>query len=139
MSVVIGGTIRIPADKEEAFRPHMVEMMEATHKEDGCIEYAFSFDAACSSSVPATSENRRCAIATSSRSRERRSRAGSTQEIWECIPEDCYCHPRISCSGHSRGHGKLFLRRLQGEEESRPSSTGLQIRRHWQVDRGSGR
>jgi len=46
MSVVIGGTIRIPADKEEAFRPHMVTMMEATHKEDGCIEYAFSFDAA---------------------------------------------------------------------------------------------
>ena len=46
MSVVIGGTIRIPADKEEAFRPHMVEMIEATHKEDGCIEYAFSFDAA---------------------------------------------------------------------------------------------
>jgi quinol monooxygenase YgiN len=46
MTVVIGGTIRIPADKEEAFRPHMAEMMAATHKEDGCIEYAFSFDAA---------------------------------------------------------------------------------------------
>jgi quinol monooxygenase YgiN len=45
MSVVIGGTVRIPADKEEAFRPHMAEMMAATRAEDGCIEYAFSFDA----------------------------------------------------------------------------------------------
>jgi quinol monooxygenase YgiN len=46
MNLVIGGVIRIPADKEEAFRPHMAEMMAATRAEDGCIEYAFSFDAA---------------------------------------------------------------------------------------------
>jgi len=46
MNIVIAGTIRIPADKEAAFRPHMAEMMAATRAEDGCIEYAFSFDAA---------------------------------------------------------------------------------------------
>ncbi len=45
MSLVVGGAVRIPADQEEAFRPHMAEMMAATRAEDGCIEYAFSFDA----------------------------------------------------------------------------------------------
>lgn len=46
MSLIVAGTVRISADRCEAFRPHMAEMMAATRAEDGCIEYAFSFDAA---------------------------------------------------------------------------------------------
>ncbi|MDR3513178.1 MAG: putative quinol monooxygenase [Caulobacteraceae bacterium] len=46
MTFLVAGTVRIPADRCDAFRPHMAEMMAATRAEDGCIEYAFSFDAA---------------------------------------------------------------------------------------------
>jgi quinol monooxygenase YgiN len=44
MSLILAGTVRVPPEKVEALRPHAVEMMRATHQEDGCVAYAFSED-----------------------------------------------------------------------------------------------
>lgn len=46
MSLVIAGTIRVPPDRLEAFRPHMRAMLEASRAEDGCLEYAYAEDVA---------------------------------------------------------------------------------------------
>ena len=46
MSLVIAGTIRVPADRLEAFRPHMLAMLEASRAEDGCLEYSYAGDVA---------------------------------------------------------------------------------------------
>jgi quinol monooxygenase YgiN len=46
MTIVIAGTMRVPPAQIEALRPHMAEVMAATRAEDGCIDYAFAFDAA---------------------------------------------------------------------------------------------
>lgn len=40
--LVIAGTISIDPEKCEAATAAALEMMEATHREDGCISYTFS-------------------------------------------------------------------------------------------------
>ncbi len=46
MSLVIAGTIRVPADRLAAFRPHMLAMLEASRAEDGCVQYSYAEDVA---------------------------------------------------------------------------------------------
>lgn len=46
MSLVIAGTIRVPPERLDAFRPHMIAMLEASRAEDGCLEYAYAEDVA---------------------------------------------------------------------------------------------
>lgn len=46
MSLAIAGTIRVPPERLDAFRPHMLAMLEASRAEDGCLEYAYAQDVA---------------------------------------------------------------------------------------------
>lgn len=46
MSVVIGGTFRLAPERLEAFRPHMLAMLQASRAEDGCVEYSYAQDVA---------------------------------------------------------------------------------------------
>lgn len=46
MSLVIAGTVRVPAENIERFRPHMERMLAASRAEDGCIEYSYAVDVA---------------------------------------------------------------------------------------------
>ncbi len=46
MTLVIAGTVRVPAQNLEAFRPHMLAMLEASRAEDGCITYSYAEDVA---------------------------------------------------------------------------------------------
>jgi quinol monooxygenase YgiN len=43
--VILAGTIRIGSGKREAALPHIVNMVNGTRAEPGCIEYSFAFDA----------------------------------------------------------------------------------------------
>ena len=42
--LLIIGTIRLPAEKLDEARPVMQKMIEASHAEDGCIDYTYSQD-----------------------------------------------------------------------------------------------
>lgn len=44
MTLVIAGTICVPPDRLEAFRPHMRAMLEASRAEDGCLVYSYAED-----------------------------------------------------------------------------------------------
>ena len=44
MSIIVGGTVRIPPQNMAAMQPHMAAMLAATRKEDGCIVYSFAED-----------------------------------------------------------------------------------------------
>lgn len=44
MSVVIAGTVRVPPENLEAFRPHMARMLAASRAEDGCLTYSYAVD-----------------------------------------------------------------------------------------------
>ncbi len=44
MSIILAGTVRFAADKLDASRPRMKEMMQLSRAEDGCIEYVYSED-----------------------------------------------------------------------------------------------
>ena len=46
MSLVIAGTIRVPPERLDAFRPHMIAMLGASRAEDGCLEYSYAEDVA---------------------------------------------------------------------------------------------
>ncbi|MES2894877.1 MAG: putative quinol monooxygenase [Pseudomonadota bacterium] len=46
MSVIIAGTVRIPPENLERFRPHMLAMLTASRAEDGCLEYSYAQDVA---------------------------------------------------------------------------------------------
>jgi quinol monooxygenase YgiN len=46
VSLIIAGTVRIPPENLERFRPHMLAMMAASQAEDGCNEYAYALDIA---------------------------------------------------------------------------------------------
>lgn len=46
MSLIIAGTVRVPAQNLEAFRPHMLAMLTATRAEDGCLDYSYAEDVA---------------------------------------------------------------------------------------------
>ena len=44
MSILIAGTVRVPPENIEAFRPHMEAMLAASRAEDGCLTYSYAFD-----------------------------------------------------------------------------------------------
>jgi quinol monooxygenase YgiN len=44
MTLIIAGTVRVPPDNVEAFRPHMKAMMEASRAEAGCHAYGYAED-----------------------------------------------------------------------------------------------
>jgi quinol monooxygenase YgiN len=46
VTLVIAGTVRVPAESLEGFRPHMVTMLTASRGEDGCYEYSYGEDVA---------------------------------------------------------------------------------------------
>ena len=46
MTLIIAGTVRVPAESLAAFRPHMLVMLEASRAEDGCITYSYAEDVA---------------------------------------------------------------------------------------------
>lgn len=46
MSLVIAGTIRVPPERLDAFRPHMLAMLGASRAENGCLEYSYAEDVA---------------------------------------------------------------------------------------------
>ena len=46
MSILIAGTVRVPPENLDAFRPHMEAMLAASRAEDGCLEYSYAVDVA---------------------------------------------------------------------------------------------
>lgn len=42
--LIVAGTIRVPAVRIDEFRPHMHAMLQASRKEDGCLEYSYAED-----------------------------------------------------------------------------------------------
>lgn len=46
MTLIIAGTVRVPVENLQAFRPHMLAMLEASRAEDGCIAYSYAEDVA---------------------------------------------------------------------------------------------
>ncbi len=44
MTLVVAGTVRVPPDRLEDFRPHMIAMMTASRAEDGCRVYGYAED-----------------------------------------------------------------------------------------------
>ncbi len=46
MTLIIAGTVRVPPENIEAFKPHMLAMLAASRVEDGCLEYAYAQDVA---------------------------------------------------------------------------------------------
>jgi quinol monooxygenase YgiN len=46
VSLIIAGTVRVPAENLDRFRPHMIAMMTASRAEDGCRAYGYAEDVA---------------------------------------------------------------------------------------------
>jgi quinol monooxygenase YgiN len=46
VTLVVAGTFRIPAERLDAFRPHMLTMLAASRAEAGCIQYSYAEDVA---------------------------------------------------------------------------------------------
>ena len=46
MSLIIAGTVRVPPENLERFKPHMQAMLAASRAEDGCITYSYAEDVA---------------------------------------------------------------------------------------------
>jgi len=46
VSLIIGGTFRIPPENLQGLRPHMLEMLAVSRAEDGCLEYSYGEDVA---------------------------------------------------------------------------------------------
>ena len=46
MTLLIAGTVRVPPENLERFKPHMQAMLTASRAEDGCIEYSYAVDVA---------------------------------------------------------------------------------------------
>jgi quinol monooxygenase YgiN len=46
MTLIIAGTVRVPPENIEAFKPHMLAMLTASRAEDGCLEYSYAVDVA---------------------------------------------------------------------------------------------
>ena len=44
MSIIIAGTVRVPAEKVDQFRPHMASMLAASRGEEGCEAYSYAED-----------------------------------------------------------------------------------------------
>jgi quinol monooxygenase YgiN len=46
MTLLIAGTVRVPPENLERFKPHMQAMLIASRAEDGCFEYSYAVDVA---------------------------------------------------------------------------------------------
>ncbi|MCA3757281.1 MAG: antibiotic biosynthesis monooxygenase [Phenylobacterium sp.] len=46
MTLIIAGSVRVPPENLERFRPHMKAMLEASRAEDGCLDYTYAEDVA---------------------------------------------------------------------------------------------
>ena len=46
MSLIVAGTVRVPPENVDRFRPAMTAMMTASRAEDGCIAYGYAEDVA---------------------------------------------------------------------------------------------
>lgn len=46
MSLIIAGTVRVPAENIDRFKPHMEAMLAASRAEDGCEAYSYAVDVA---------------------------------------------------------------------------------------------
>jgi quinol monooxygenase YgiN len=44
MSLIVAGTVRVPPENLEAFRPHMETMLAKSRAEDGCLAYSYAVD-----------------------------------------------------------------------------------------------
>jgi quinol monooxygenase YgiN len=44
VSVIVAGTVRLPPERLEGFKPHMEAMLVASRAEDGCVEYSYAID-----------------------------------------------------------------------------------------------
>ena len=44
MSLIVAGTVRVPAENLDGLRPHMATMMAASRAEDGCLAYGYAED-----------------------------------------------------------------------------------------------
>jgi quinol monooxygenase YgiN len=44
VSLIIAGTVRVPPENVDAFRPHMAAMMAASQAEAGCAAYGYAED-----------------------------------------------------------------------------------------------
>ncbi|MBL8549705.1 MAG: antibiotic biosynthesis monooxygenase [Hyphomonadaceae bacterium] len=42
--LILAGTVRVPAEKIDAARPHLEAMVRASRAEPGCRAYSFAFD-----------------------------------------------------------------------------------------------
>jgi quinol monooxygenase YgiN len=42
--LILAGSVRVPAEKIEAARPHLEAMVRASRAEPGCRAYSFAFD-----------------------------------------------------------------------------------------------
>lgn len=42
--IVVAGTIRVPEDQIQAFKPFASQMLAASRAETGCIVYSYAFD-----------------------------------------------------------------------------------------------
>jgi quinol monooxygenase YgiN len=46
MTILIAGTVRVPPENLEGFRPHMARMLAASRAEAGCLTYSYALDVA---------------------------------------------------------------------------------------------
>ena len=46
MTLIIGGTVRVPPQNLAALKPHMLAMLAASRAEDGCVTYSYGEDIA---------------------------------------------------------------------------------------------
>ncbi|HET6970277.1 MAG TPA: putative quinol monooxygenase [Phenylobacterium sp.] len=46
MTILIAGTVRVPPENLERFKPHMEKMLAASRAEDGCLTYSYAVDVA---------------------------------------------------------------------------------------------
>ena len=44
MTLIVAGTVRVPPEMIDTFRPYMQAMIEHSRGEDGCIDYAYAQD-----------------------------------------------------------------------------------------------
>lgn len=44
MSILVVGTVRVPADKITTFLPYMKAMIDFSRAEDGCLDYSYAED-----------------------------------------------------------------------------------------------
>jgi quinol monooxygenase YgiN len=44
VTLIVAGTVRVPAGNLDGLRPHMAAMMAASQAEDGCLDYNYAED-----------------------------------------------------------------------------------------------